>query len=140
MQKEARRVALTKDMKKIGLSFSIDHDIDAITFIWSRALSVMDTGTINDVLPVGDYPIHLSLSEQVTVRFEPRSLGDWSERHRVGNRKFADLKKGDLYEFHGVTRYGRCYVKQGLEGSFVFDVEARGLAAFFGGLLAAPGQ
>lgn len=146
IQKQDRWVKLTRDIKRAGLSFSVYHDTDHgsidnsnISLTWSTAVRVEGTGTITDVLAVGDYPIHLSVGKQVSVRFEPRRLGDWSERYRVGNRRFADLTKGSVYEFQGTISYGRFYFKQGPDGRFDFSIEGCGLAAFFMSLSAGPG-
>ncbi len=146
IQKQARQGALTREIKKAGVSFSVDHDTDhgsidysSISFGWSTAMRVKGTGTITDVLAVGDYPIHLSLDKQVSVCFEPRRLGDWPERYRVSNRRFADLTKGNLYEFQGKVSFGRFYFKQGPRGRFDFRIEGCGFAAFFMSLSAAPG-
>jgi len=106
LQKQARQDGLAKNLKKAGISFRVtyvveDHSYDHISFTWSPTACVQGIGAIVDVIPVGDFPIHLSLHRQVLVRFEPRNLGDWEGRHSVSNRKFANLKKGDSYEFQG---------------------------------------
>jgi len=134
IQRQVRRDELARAIKKAGVQFSVNHDTDLgsidyskIFFKWATAVGVKGTGTITDVLDVGDYPIHLSLGEQVSVRFEPRNLGDWDGRHKVSNRKFADLKKGSVYDFQGMISYADYYFKQGPQGRFEFGVEAGGL-------------
>jgi hypothetical protein len=142
IQKQVRRDELARAIKTSGISFNVDHDTDhystdysKVFFKWATPVDVKGTGTITDVRDVGDYPIHLSLGEQVSVRFEPRNLGDWDGRHKVSNLKFADLKKGSVYDFQGMISYADYYFKQGPKGRFEFRVEAGGLVGrFFKGL------
>lgn len=81
-----------------------------IKFLFS-SLIVNDNGVVTDVCTSGDFPIHLTLNENIYVIYEPRNLRNVPllDRHKINNSEFFPIKKGSNYQFNGEVTYCNYY-------------------------------
>src|SRR5438034_7372735 len=104
IQRQQSETRVRQSLADDGITYawSGDDDNEGLTCMFT-SLYISDFGVIIDVAPVGDHPIHLSASENVSIFFEPRDLSqvDSFQYSNLCNAKFANLKKGDSFTFAG---------------------------------------
>jgi hypothetical protein len=132
LQQEARLAVVSKGFAAVGIQFErwYNDGNPKVTFKWTPGIVVLGTGRVTDVSAAGHFPISVEFAERVTVRVEPRLLGniDQSDWSKLGNREFGHLQKGCTYEFEGEVRSCAYYysTKEIANGRFEFYVEKQG--------------
>jgi hypothetical protein len=110
-----------------GITYDIHSHYDAEPRLACafRSLYVRDSGVITDVSPTGRHPIRLSISENISVHFEPRDISQipsW-KHNDLDNTKFANLNKGSSFSFAGRLIFCDYFFNR-LGGAFVCQVDS----------------
>lgn len=96
-----------KELQGKGILFgeSLDRQTNEITHYNFKfnGYFVNDTGLINDIKPIGDYPVSLYLSGNITISYEPRNLRYIKEEFlkEISNSELQHLKLKSEYSFQG---------------------------------------
>ena len=100
IQQQYAEASLRQQLSEEGITYGFSEGKMTLSF---ASLYVRDCGVITDVTPVGNHPIQLSVGEDVSVRYEPRDMTqvDKWKSHKLSNARYADLKKGNRFEFAG---------------------------------------
>ncbi len=128
IQHKQAEIRLKQSLYDEGITYDIPGHWDAEPRLACafRCLYVRDSGVIRDVAPRGRHPINLSISENVSVVFEPRDIDQipsW-KYNDLDNARFADLSKGSSFPFAGRLTFCDYFFNRPAGGAFVCQVDS----------------
>jgi len=82
-------------------------------FLFS-SLNINDSGVLTDVSTSGEFPIRISIDNNIFVIYEPRNLKHLPdfERRKISNSEFSHFEKGSNYQFSGEVIHCNYYTNQ----------------------------